>query len=322
MKSYFPPWYLAGVNEKEQFEIMKVVCDQYGLALHNSTSFKKISSSCSWANFVLAYPTTLLNLLLIISLAKSREMNKQYGILILSLAVTDLLIGLFDMPLFYIVFRFMAEGKDPCLFANIAMPCCAAASFESLVIATLIAVERYIYIFHPFVYTSKLSKRNVAISVTVSWIVSILVIIPLLVGEDVTKLKEFFVAFCVSVASINVYCYLRILHKARKTRLQIRNETVRFGGTSITAADRRFLLIGGLIILSMFTCFAIAVSSALLRLFGYKMEGATDFRCWNLTLIMANSLVNPIITCNFCPSIRRRILKILTCNVIFKETNY
>ena len=79
---------------------MKVICTQYNLVLDNSTSFKKISSSCSWANFVLEYPTTLLNLLLIISLAKSREMNRQYGILILSLAVTDLLNGLFDMPLF------------------------------------------------------------------------------------------------------------------------------------------------------------------------------------------------------------------------------
>ena len=202
------------------------------------------------------------------------------------------------------------------------MPCFVAASFESFVIVTLIAVERYIYIFHPFMYTSKLSRRNVAAGVIISWIVSILVIIPLLVGEEATKLNGLFVAFGISVASINVYCYLRILHKARKTRLQIRNETARFGGTSISTADRRVLLIGGLIVLSMFTCFAIVASTALLRLLGYKMEGATDLRCWNWTFIMANSLVNPIITCTFCPSIRRRILKILACNAIFKETNY
>ena len=307
---------------KKQFEIMKVICTQYNLVLHNSTSFKKINYSCSWANFVFAYPTSLLNLLLVILLVKSREMNRQYGILILCLAVTDLLNGLFDMPLFYMVFRFIAEGKDPCVFASVAMPCFVAASFESFVIVTLIAVERYIYIFHPFMYNSKLSKRNVAIGVIGSWIVSILLIVPLLFGVNVDKLRGVFIAFGVSVTAITVYCYLRILHKARKTRMQIRNETARFGGTNISSADKRYLLIGGLIILSMFTCFAVAASTATLQLIGYKIEGATDFRCWNWTLIMANSLVNPIITCAFCPSIRRRILKILTCNAMYKETNH
>ena len=212
LNSYFHPWYLADVNEeKKQFRIMKVICTQYNLVLHNSTSFKKINYSCSWANFVLAYPTSLLNLLLVISLAKSREMNRQYGLLILHLAVTDLFNGLLDMPLFYMVFRFIAEGKDPCLFANVAMPCFVAASFESFVIVTLIAIERYIYIFHPFIYTSKLSKRNVAIGVIGSWIVSILLIVPLLFGVNVDKLRGVFIAFGVSVTAITVYCYVRIL---------------------------------------------------------------------------------------------------------------
>ena len=295
------------------------VCNQYNLALKNSTSFKMINSFCSWTCFALAYPTTLLNILLIISLAKSREMNRPYGSLILSLAVTDLLNGLFDMPLFYMMFRFIAEGKDPCVFASVAMPCFVAASFESFVIVTLIAIERYIYIFHPFMYTSKLSKRNVAMGVIGSWIVSILLIAPLLFGENIDKLNGVFIAVGVSGISITIYCYVRILHKARKTRMQIQNEAARFGITDSTSSDVRFLLIGGLIIMSMFICFAMIASTAFLPLLGYAIENATDIRCWNGTLLMANSLVNPIITYMFCPNIRRKFLKILTCNAMFKQ---
>ena len=300
---------------------MEAICTQYDLVLYNSTSFKQINSSCSWTNFALAYPTTVLNLSLVISLVKSREMNKPCGLLILNLAVTDLLNGLFDMPLFYMVFRFIAEGKDPCLFANVVMPCFVAASFQSFVIVTLIAIERYISVLHPFVYVSKLSKRIVAICTTVSWIVSLLLLIPLLVGENFAGLSWFFFPAGIAGTAINIYCYLRILHKARKTRVQIRNETARFGDNNITSADRRFLFIGGLIILSMFACFSIAASVSFMSVLGYRDDIIRDIRCWNWTLIMTNSLVNPIITCNFCPHIRRRVLRILTCNVMYGETH-
>ena len=298
---------------------MKTVCNQYSFVLHNSTSFKTINSSCSWTSLILACPTTLLNLLLIISLAKSREVNKPCGLLILNLAVTDLLNGFFDMPLFYKVFRFIAEGKDPCLFVNIAMPCFVAASFESFVTVTLIAVERYINVLHPFTYVSKLSKRNVAICIIISWTVSIFLVVPLLVGENIASFSGFFFPTCVAGTVIPIYCYLRVLLTARKTRLRIRNETARFSHAKITSADRRFLFIGGLIILSMFACFSIAASAAFMSLLRYRADVIRDIRCWNWTLIMANSLINPIITCTFCPHIRRRMLRLLTCHVMFGE---
>ena len=298
---------------------MEAICTQYNLVLDNSTSFKTINSSCSWTNFMLAYPTTLLNLLLIISMVKSRELDKPCGLLILNLAITDLLNGFFDMPLFYMVFRFIAEGKDPCVFVNIAMPCFVAASFQSFVVVTLIAVERYISVLHPFMYVSQLSKRNVAICTIVSWTVSLLVIIPLLAGKNFASLIWLFFPVGIVGTAVNIYCYLKILYRARKTRLRIRNETARFSEANITSADRRFLFIGGLIILSMLACFSIAASAAFMSLLRYRADVIRDIRCWNWTLIMANSLINPIITCTFCPHIRRRMLRLLTCNVMYGE---
>ena len=298
---------------------MEAICHQYNFVLKNSTSFKIINSSCSWTCLVLACPTLLLNLLLIISLAKSRDMSKSCGLLILNLAITDLLNGLFNMPLFYTVFGFIAEGKDPCQFVNIAMPCFIAATSESFIIVTLIAVERYISVLHPFVHVSKLSKRNVTICVAISWISSIFVIIPLLVGENVARMNGFFTAVGVVGTVVNIYCYLRVLLKARKTRLQIRNETARFNETNITSTDKRFLFIGGLIIISMFVSFLMVVLASLLPFLGFELM--KDIRCWKWTLVMANSLVNPIITCTFCPCIRREILKILLCSIMCRETN-
>ena len=100
-------------------------------------------------------------------MGKSREMSGPYGRLNLSLAVTDLLIRLFDMALFYMVFRFIAEGNNPCLY-------------NSVDVATF---------FYPFVYTSKLCKRSIAVGVIISWVVSLLGIIPLHVGVIVSPFQ-------------------------------------------------------------------------------------------------------------------------------------
>ena len=301
---------------------MKAICNQYSLVLINSTSFKTINSCCSWACLALACPTFLLNLLLIISLATSRERYRPCGLLILNLAVTDLLNGVFNMPIFHVIFRFIAEGKDPCAFVSIAMPCYFAVSFESFIIVALIAVERYINVFHPFMYVSTLSRRNVATCVIISWIASILVIIPLLVGEKLASLAGIVLAAVVIGTAINIYCYLRILHKARKTRVQIRNETARFNEASITLEDRRFLFIGALIVTSMLACFSISASRSLISLLGYRFEAMTGIGCLDWTLVMSSSVVNPIITCTFCPSTRRRVLRMLTFNAMYRETNH
>ena len=301
---------------------MKAICTQYNLVLKNSSSFKMINSSCSWTCLVLACPTTLLNLLLIITLATARERYKPCGILILNLGVTDLLNGLFNMPIFHVVFRFIAEGKDPCLFVNISMPCYFAVSFESFVIVTLIAVERYINVFHPFMHVSKLSRRNVTICVTISWISSIFVVIPLLVGKKLTNLAGIILAVVITGTAINSYCYFRILHKAKKTRVQIRNETARFSQTSINSEDRRFLFIGALIITSMLACFSIAAARSLMSLLGHRFGTITDIGCLDWTLVMSSSVVNPFITCTFCPNIRRRILRMLTFNAMHRDTNH
>lgn len=299
---------------------MRGNCDQYEFYYKNSTSFKTVNSSCSWANILLACPTTLSNLLLIVSLAISGERNKPCAVLILNLAVTDFLNGVINMPLYYIIFRYIAQDRDPCVYLEFSIPGFVAVSFESFLTVILIAVERYINVFHPFLYNSKLSTRNVAVYVGISWVLSILVTVLMVTGENGPKFKSFFLTFGVVGVILTSYCYVRLLHKARKIRLQIRNETARFDETIISSEDRRYVLVGGLIIISMAVCFSVQMSSILLWLFKYRANAIMN-RCWGWTLIMANSLVNPIITCRFCPTIRRSLLRIVTCSVLCKESN-
>ena len=294
-------------------------CSQYDISLQNSSYI--IASSCSWANILLACPTTVSNVLLIMALATSRDRSKPCTILLLNLAITDLITGIFSMPLFFIFFRYTAEHKSVCYYAKAVVPFALANANDAFFIVALIAMERYIKVFHPFFHSSKLSSRNVAVCISVSWVVSILVIVPLITGAAGSKYDGYVGFILVLVMFLNIVAYLRILSRARKVKLQIQNEAARFGHTSFNPTDKRYMIIGGLVLVSGIICFMPLAVGNFLWILGFKNENLRKLRCWEWNLLMANSLINPFITCSFWPDIRRKIHRVLTCRVFCNETN-
>ena len=300
---------------------MKQACMQYSRDFINDTASEAINYSCSWTNIVLASPTTILNLSLIIVLATSRDRKKACNILLMNLAITDLIVGFVNMPLFFIAYRFIAQRKDPCLFVEILTPFLVAVICESFLVVTLIAIERYVSIFHPFLHSSMLSSRNVTICIVTTWTISISLVIPLFLRANSSILFASMGGTVIIGILVNLYCYLRILLQARKVRLQIQSEAARLGGRNINAADKRYIYLGILIVVSMVLCFSLEVTGSILWFLGYRRGTLNKLRCWEWSLVAFNSFINPFITCSFCPDIRKKVLKILTCRVCCQKTN-
>ena len=311
----------ASFGNRSLVEVMKPRCSQYNIIFMNSTTFKAINYSCAWTNIIMAWPTTVLNLSLIIAFATSRDRSKPCTLLLLSLAVTDFLCGLVNMPLYFLIFRYIAEVKDPCLFVKFCSPAFLLVTLESFFIVTLIAIERYLSIFHPFFHVSRVSLRNASVCIAVSWVVSMLGTSPLLAGVNIDRLNPYIVVFMVTGIMLNLYCYLRILLRARKVRLQIESEAARFGQSSITSTDKRYIFVGMLIILSMALCFTFQAAHGILKTFGYRKESFKYFNCWQWTLVAVNSFINPFITLSFWPNVRGKVWKILTWRVLCEKTN-
>ena len=300
---------------------MKHLCGQYKMFLISNTTLNAINYSCTWTNIVLACPTTILNLSLITALASSRDRKKPCNILLLNLAITDLIVGFVNMPLFFVVLRFIAQGKNPCSYFAVFISFMVAVTYQSFVTVTQIAVERYISIFHPFVHSSKLSSRNVTICIGTSWTISLLLVIPLLVAVDSSILFASMAGSGITGIMMNLYCYLRVLLQARKVKLQIQTEAARFGGTNINAADKRYIYLGILIVVSMVLCILPEVTGSIMWVIGYKRDTLNKLSCWRWTLIALNSFINPFITCSFCPDVRKKVLEILTCRVFCQRRN-
>ena len=297
---------------------MGLACAQYNMILKNSTSFILINKTCSWINAIMTCPTVIINLSLILAIASLREWKKPCALLLLTLAITDLLNGCVNMPAFFVIYRLFGKGKFPCSIAEFSLPFFIALNIASLVTVTLIAIERYINIFHPYYHSSKISVKKVILCVCLSWLLSVSIALPFIVGVINEALNAFLATIASTSIIINIYCYFRILQRARHLRIQIRNEAARLGHLNFSSTDKRFVAIGGLIVISMVICFMPMVIDNVILAFNRESRAMEDIMCLEWTLIMINSLLNPMITCFFCPVTRRKVMKFLTCRFFCK----
>ncbi|XP_041858031.1 trace amine-associated receptor 13c-like [Melanotaenia boesemani] len=112
--------------------------------------------------------TVVLNLLVIISVSHFRQLHTPTNILLLSLAVSDFLVGLLLMPLE--IFKKSAcwiLGDVVCVLYGYLVSHIVCASIGNIV---LISVDRYVAICHPLHYPIKITVTRVKCCVCLSWL--------------------------------------------------------------------------------------------------------------------------------------------------------
>uniref|UniRef100_A0A8C4RD64 G-protein coupled receptors family 1 profile domain-containing protein n=1 Tax=Erpetoichthys calabaricus TaxID=27687 RepID=A0A8C4RD64_ERPCA len=113
------------------------------------------------------------NLLVIISVSHFRQLHSPSNLLVLSLAVADFLISISLMPfrIIKIIDSCWYFGDNFCYFNSIVELLLTSVSMSNLV---FIAIDRYIAVCEPFVYAAKITVPIAQLSVTVSWLLSML----------------------------------------------------------------------------------------------------------------------------------------------------
>ncbi|XDV54608.1 hypothetical protein PO909_022857 [Leuciscus waleckii] len=102
--------------------------------------------------------TVFLNLLVIISISHFKKLHTPTNLIILSLAVTDLLMGLETCWYF---------GDTFCKLCITILGLVFSASISNLV---LIAADRYVAVCHPLLYPQKITTTRILISICLSWV--------------------------------------------------------------------------------------------------------------------------------------------------------
>ena len=265
---------------------------------------------CAVFNLVLAVPTTMLNASFIVAVLKSSDRAEPNQILMLNLAITDLLTGIVSMPSQFILYFHHTHFEEACYSKVVAENVTFFLGMASFFTISAVTIERYAYVFHPFFYNEKLTSRFLKAMAGSIWLLSIALSVTYLFTGG-----SYAINTCIGffASALIFFCYIRIMLRARGIRRQIAAEAGRFGQRRMNKKDRNLVVVGGLIIISFFVCYAPTVLSNLLSAFGIRSHIFRGMYYWLLLLVLTNSFINPMISCTFNPRVRRKVIRIWSC---------
>ncbi|XP_045897962.1 trace amine-associated receptor 13c-like [Micropterus dolomieu] len=277
--------------------------------------------------------TVALNLLVIISVFHFRQLHTPTNILLLSLAVSDFLVGLLLMPgeiLQQTSCWFL--GDLVCslyIYVGYIIP---AASIGDMV---LISVDRYVAICHPLHYTTRITVRRVKLCVCLCWFCSVFyssfflqygvtqpdrynscygecVVIAHYIAEAVDLVLSLF--FPVTVI---VVLYMRVfvvaVSQARAMRSHITAVTLQRTVTlTVKKSELKAARTLGVLVVVFLIC--------LFPYYGVSLAGGNSLNTTSITFVInlfyLNSCLNPVIYAMFYPWFRKAVKLIVTLQIL------
>ncbi|XP_032423168.1 trace amine-associated receptor 13c-like [Xiphophorus hellerii] len=278
--------------------------------------------------------TVTLNLLVIISVSHFRQLHTPTNLFLLSLAVSDFLVGLLLMPIrILLTGGCWILGSLMCSLFNYTSFLLTSASVGNMV---LISVDRYIAICDPMSYHVKVTQRRVQICICLCWgcsafyngvIMKDHLIDPdrynSCYGECVLWVDFLVQAFDVvftflTPITVIVVLYMRVFVVAVSQARAMRSQTaaVRIkGSVRITAkkSERKAATVLGVVVIVFIFSFCPYFYPALAGLNFSFNDFLSAFGIW---LFYLNSCLNPLIYAFFYPWFRKCLKFILTLQIL------
>lgn len=256
-------------------------------------------------NLVFSIVAILGNLLIIRALGKTSSIPATLTTLFLSLAVSDLAMGLFAQPLFGVViaamFKMTVSGHDNSdMFCPSLVTICHFSLFflacASLLHVTLIAFDRLLTIFLHLRYQELVTPNRVSIALVCLWLTSgaaasIYILLPSN-NDRVSEVLELVGLLVTTVA------YFRIYKTVRHHQNQIQSQCQTLSAQAMETLRERKSAINALIVYIVFLACYVPYLCCTILLMVDKLR--TSFLAGyqiSLFLILLNSSINPLVYC-------------------------
>ncbi|XP_026781731.1 trace amine-associated receptor 13c-like [Pangasianodon hypophthalmus] len=274
------------------------------------------------------------NLLIIISVFHFKQLHTPTNMLVLSLAVSDFLVGALVMPsmLIWTIESCWIFGRGFCTSFLLIGGFLTSLSIYNI---ALISVDRYLALSNPFLYTHTISKWTMCIVVFSNWCVCLVYNIAfcylngtlmsyvMCPGEcfyflkDISSVIDLVVTFLFPL-SVIIILYARVFVIAKKHATAIRelNNHTQPKTQKITShsmkSERKAAKVLGILVSVFLMCL---LPYFIYSLLGDIIELQTETFQKVLLVFCLNSTINPVIYALFYPWFRRCIILILTLRI-------
>ncbi|KAI4900224.1 hypothetical protein NFI96_006415 [Prochilodus magdalenae] len=265
------------------------------------------------------------NLLIIISVCHFKQLHTPTNMLVLSLAVSDFLVGVFVMPAALI---WMIESCW--VFSAVYCLCYILVSYflttTSIFNVALIAVDRYLALSNPFLYTNTVSVSTACIAALSNWFILLVYNVVLqyfsghlasvvmcpgdcfLVLDEVWSLVDFLLTFVLPCAVI-IILYTLVFIIARRHAAAIRELKAQTRVTDSLKSERKAATVLGILVSVFLGClFPYFVYTVLGNVVEIEMGSFQKV----LLLVYLNSTINPVIYALCYPWFRNEDLLLLS----------
>ena len=269
-------------------------------------------------NAFLSYTATMLNIVTIHAIRKTPSLSKNSKTLLLSLAVSDLGVGLLAQPMYvvHLVSMDWNENNETsktynAIYIAVLVPT-NLFTYATLFLAIILCAERFMAIHYYLTYQELVTHKRVVTAVVSIWVLSGLfsltrLWIPKSIMYVVFGITEVACIIAANFFSIRIYLSVR-LHVNQMQVLQPQHVPQNVQMVNVRRL-RTFAMMSVYVCLVLTVCylpnfcilFAIAFTSR-------PSMGIKHLQSYTLTLVFLNSSLNPVIYCWKMKQIRHTII--------------
>ena len=274
-------------------------------------------------NAFLSYTAVTLNCLTIYALTKVSSLPRPFKTLLLSLAVSDLGVGLMVQPSYIATLVMEKEQKtenNPAYnisdqFLRFTLNLFGFASFLGV---TFLSLDRFLAVYLHLRYQELVTHKRVSAAVISMWAFSaVLSFMRLWISAQILYIifVIIYIFFLLTMTALNYKIYIAVRHHANQMQASLQAITAQNSGTEMryaAAASRRTFGIGALLIYLAFSiCYLPNVFALIIFLFSSTGTSRDFLDLFSLTLLFLNSTLNPLIYCWKLRQIRQAFINVL-----------
>ena len=266
-------------------------------------------------NANLSYTATILNTVAIYAIMKSSSLSRNFKTLLLSLAVSDLGVGLLAQPLFVVYLAMDATQKNKTNETYDVMYTVTLIPMNFFLCASLFSVtalcaDRFLAIRLHLRYQSLVTYKRLGTTVISIWVISALIsVIRLFIPKNI--MYVIFVVFTsaciINVTSLSVKLYLTLRRHINQIQVQ---QLARTGLGEIVQGKRKSAMASLFVYLVFIVCYLPNICT--LFVIAAISEPRIDVEhlwFYTITLSFLNSTLNPLIYCWKMKQIRTTMMR-------------